>query len=147
MPRLLFDALAPTKARLADGFAVADCEPADDEPTWRRLTLLPTAAKTKKIAAEITLLIDPKGPSLRGFGYQDPRGDDVRIELRNVQVAAEADDARFRLDLPADAKVMVHHVPAEPPGEAPAKDRAAKDPAAKDPAASDKAAPQPSRRG
>lgn len=112
MPRLLFDALAPTQARMQKGFAVESCAKIDGAPTRRLLTLLPTDAKTKRVASKITLHLDTDGPRLCGFGYQDPRGDDVRVELSEVKLGAKVRDALFALDVPKDAKVHVQQIPA-----------------------------------
>lgn len=112
MPRLLFDSLAPTQARLDKGFAVESCVAVEGAPSRRLLTLVPTEAKTRRVAAKITLVLETDGPKLCGFGYQDPRGDDVRIELRELKLAQKADAAVFALEIPADAKVMETSVPA-----------------------------------
>jgi outer membrane lipoprotein-sorting protein len=111
MPRLLFDALAPTKARMQKGFAVEGCAEVEGAPTRRLLTLVPTEAKTKRVASKITLLLDTQGPRLCGFGYQDPRGDNVRVELSEPKVTTKVDEALFVLDVPKDAKVTVQHIP------------------------------------
>jgi len=133
MPRLLFDSLAPTRARLDQGFAVASCVPVAGAPTRRSLTLVPTDARTKRVAAEITLLLDTVGPTLCGFGYQDPRGDDVRVELSNLKLAAKVDEATFALAVPAGAKVTVHQVPEPEP-----KPKSADPPARKNDAAGER---------
>jgi outer membrane lipoprotein-sorting protein len=117
MPRLLFDALAPTALGLEQGFVVESCVPVpsaekDAAPsTLREITLLPTDKKTKRVAAKITITLDTQGPELRGFGYRDPRGGDVRVELSNLVVAAKADPALFTLEVPKETKVTVQRIP------------------------------------
>jgi outer membrane lipoprotein-sorting protein len=125
MPRLLFDALAPTAANLERGFVVESCTPLPDAPALRQVTLRPRDATAHRVAAKITLTLDPEGPHLRGFGYTDPRGGEVQVELSQVQTATKADPALFALDIPADAEVLVQRVPeaeATPAGRDPAKE-------------------------
>ncbi|MEZ5966477.1 MAG: outer membrane lipoprotein carrier protein LolA [Planctomycetota bacterium] len=129
MPRLLFDSLAPTQARMDKGFAVESCTAVEGAATRRLLTLVPTDAKTKRVASKITLTLDIEGPKLCGFGYQDPRGDDVRIELSNLTHAPRAVPESFELDLPPDATITEHVVPAPAAEKA---DDAARPPAARD---------------
>lgn len=111
MPRMLFDALAPTKTSMEQGFTLARSDPVAGAPTQRRLTLVPKDAKARRVAAKVTVTIDAEGPKLCAFGYEDPRGGDVRVELSALKVAATADDKLFALDVPKDALVVVQRVP------------------------------------
>lgn len=114
MPRLLFDALAPTAEGLEKGFTVAGSAPvevAEDQPARRTVTLVPSDAATKQVAQKITLTIEVESGKLCGFGYRDPRGDEVRIELGALQIAREADAKLFEIAVPADAKVVEQRVP------------------------------------
>lgn len=131
MPRLLFDALGPTKANLERAFTVERCERVEGSETLRRLTLLPTGEDARRIASKITLTIDAKTKALRGFGYTDPRGGDVRVTLDKVELAAKADDALFRLDVPKDAQVIVQKVPERESAKGAEKTEGAKPPADK----------------
>jgi hypothetical protein len=125
MPRLLFDALAPTTASLEQGFAIESCMPVDvaeGQPARRAIALVPTGAATKHVAQRITLTVELDvrldTAKLCGFGYRDPRGDEVRIELTALTLHEKSDPARFALELPAGAKVTEQRVP--PPEAKPA---------------------------
>ncbi len=117
MPRLLFDALAPTTTSLEKGFVVESCTAVAGVATQREITLVPTDVKTKRVAAKITITLDTQGPRLCAFGYRDPRGGDVRVELSELKLAEKADDKLFALDVPAETKVSVQQIP-EPKEEA-----------------------------
>lgn len=121
MPRLLFDALAPTTASLQKGFAIESCVPvevAEGQPARRAIALVPNGEATKQVAQRITLTVELDTAKLCGFGYRDPRGDEVRIELTALTLHEKADPARFAMELPAGAKVTEQRVPppeAKPP--------------------------------
>ncbi len=111
MPRLLFDALAPTTTSLEKGFVVESCTAVADAATRREITLVPTGVKTKRVAAKITITLDTEGPRLCAFGYRDPRGGDVRVELNELKLTEKADDKLFALDVPKETKVTVQQIP------------------------------------
>ena len=119
MPRLLFDALSLTEAKLRERFEVAGCDPVVDQPTRRRVRLIPTDKKTRRVAAEVSLLIDTASATLCGFGYTDPRGDTVDVELSDVTTPKDPAAGTFELDVPEGTKVTVQQIPAPVEDDAP----------------------------
>lgn len=119
MPRLLFDALSLTEAKLRDRFEVAGCDPVADQPTRRRVRLIPNDQKTRRVAAEVSLLIDTTSAALCGFGYTDPRGDTVDVELSDVKTPKDPAAGTFEIDVPKDTKVTVQKIPAPVEDDAP----------------------------
>lgn len=112
MPRLLFDALSLTETKLRERFEVAGCERVADQPSRRRVRLVPKDEKTRRVATEVSLLIDTTTAGLCGFGYTDPRGDTVDVELSDVKTPEDPAAGTFTLEVPKDTKVTVQKIPA-----------------------------------
>ena len=119
MPRLLFDALSLTEAKLRERFEVAGCDAVADPPTRRRVRLIPNDKKTRRVAAEVSLLIDTTTAGLCGFGYTDPRGDTVDVELSDVTTPKDPAAGTFELEVPKGTAVTVQKIPAPAEDDAP----------------------------
>ncbi len=111
MPRLLFDALALTETKLKERFAIAGSEPVADRAGVRRVRLVPTDKKTRGVAAQVSLYIDAATGRLCGFGYTDPRGDVVEVELSDVQTPKEPAAETFELKVPEGTRVIEQKIP------------------------------------
>jgi outer membrane lipoprotein-sorting protein len=99
--------------RLADllehfNFAVASSKDlgAEPNPSQAAFLLTPTDEDIREHVANVTVLIDAKAGFILTFKMVDTDGDITVLRFSNLKTNTKFDDARLRLELPADVKIV-----------------------------------------
>jgi outer membrane lipoprotein-sorting protein len=100
----------PRLADLLEHFSFALASPRDlnaaPDPDHQAFLLTPTDPTIREHVQNVAVLIDAKAGFILAFKMTDADGETTVLQFSNVKINTKFDDARLRLELPADVKTV-----------------------------------------
>jgi outer membrane lipoprotein-sorting protein len=100
----------PRLADLLEHFSFAIASPHDlsaaPDPDHQAFLLTPTDPTIREHVQNVAVLIDAKAGFILAFKMTDADGEMTVLRFSNVKINTKFDDARLRLELPADVKTV-----------------------------------------